>query len=67
MVGIEFRVCLKNGKYGYGADSWQALKEAVGAKKAHIIAGQIGYISSAHEIVGKNGVTIGFIEKRIKP
>lgn len=67
MSEIEFRVGLKNGKYGYGADSWEALKNAIGAKKAHIIAGQIGYISSAHEIVGKNGVTIGFIEKRLKP
>lgn len=62
----EFRVGLKNGKYGYGSDSWEALKNAVGAKKARVIAAQIGYISSAHEIVAKNGVTIGFIEKRNK-
>ncbi len=63
---FEFRVGLKNGQYGYGSDSWQALKNAIGEKKAHIIAAQIGYISSAREIVAKNGVTIGFIETRIK-
>ena len=65
-MGIEFRVGLKNGSFGYGGDSWQALKNAIGEKKANLIASQIGYISSAHEIVAKNGVTIGFIERRNK-
>lgn len=65
---MEYRIALKNGKFGYGKSAWEALVNAVGLKKAELISNQVpvhftlnGY---SKRIFAKNGNEIGFLEIR---
>ena len=65
---MEYRIALKNGKYGYGKSVYEAVVKAVGQKKADLITDQIplsftmnGY---GKTVYAKNGVEILHIEVR---
>ena len=60
----EFRVALINGKTGYGYSTWEALVNAVGTTKAHLISNQYSNNSPAGSWYAKNGVLIAIVEVR---
>jgi hypothetical protein len=67
MYTREYRVCLVNGKYGYGDTAWKALLDACkNERKADLIAAHIKHISSITGIIyALNGVEIGKQERTI--
>ena len=65
---MEYRIALKNGKWGYGKTAYEAVVKAVGTKKADLISDQIpthfrlnGYSKTVY---AKNGNEIGYLEIR---
>lgn len=64
---MEYRIGLVNGKCGYGKTAWDALVNAVGEKKADIIAANIKHIGHNGIIYAKNDVIIGTQERRYLP
>lgn len=60
----EYRVALMNGRFGYGASTWEALVNAVGETKAALISDQYANYSPCGRWYARNGVLMATVEIR---